>query len=1634
METTFEHEIRPRAAFKWLWWVVLATVLLGLVVAAFILFSPKNLTVTGTLKTKDGPLEAGLYDFRLKFYDATTRTDLVYSHDAESVPVDTSGNFNVDIPAGHPLNVPTLMQVCLSSEGSTTPGTVSGGGNVTLPSCEIDEPSSVAFNQTICGLTAVEQNPTNLVNWLETKNIVYATPTKACGQSPEAVGTVSDDDVVESILHSPGSLTGLLGGVDLQPGSLLTIGSDGQVAAMPPQQAVGEAIRQEIENSENNGPSPTQTVINETTNVFNSYPTNGEPNTDSQTLSLSGNILSISGGNSVTLPSGGGSDPDEVIGNEILDVSGSGLVRVGAGTTLDPFRVGLITCASGQLLKSTGPGAWNCASDADTTYAAGTGISFSGTTINNTGVLSFAAPASGGLANTGSGQNISLKLKDCANGEILQFNGGVWDCVVPGSASPYSFSITDTTTTESVLNGDTVTFIGNEGLIATVTAGDDVTYGIVDGGVTTIKLDDGAVIESKIADGAVTTIKLDSGAVTNDKLANSSLTVSAGSGLSGGGVVSLGSSTTLNLQPCTNGQILKHNGTTWACAPDNDTGNQTLSIVANAPNGANTVSYDLSISGGNTVNFDDRDTLYSSVTGGGLALNGTAFSLQTCPVGQILKSTNAGSPAYACAADTDTNTTYSAGTGLSLVGTTFNNTGVLGVTASGALTSSGGQNPNVAFADGSATGQFWQWDGDSWELASLPAEGDAIVGNEVVGVTGAASGLTRSGSGTSVSPYTLAANVGNGIQITANAIAINSPTCSGTDKLQWTGSAFTCAADTDTNTTYSAGTGLSLVGTTFSNTGTLSVTASGALTSSGGQTPNIAFANGSITGQFWQWDGDSWELATLAAEGDAVVGNEVTNVTGVNSGLVRSGSGTAVSPYTLAVSVGNGLQLTGGNVAINSPTCAGTTKLQWTGTAFVCSADVDTDTTNFSITDGTTSQSVSAAQAITFVGNSTTKTTVTLGGTRQLTFGLDITGAINGQVLTYNGSALAWQTPTTYAPTSCAVGGTYFCQGGNTFGTTAVLGTNDAQSLTFETNNTVQMTVLANGNVGIGTSPTEKLDVNGNINIPATSSTVGVIKQGGIRLIHTKDDGSNSSLFAGLNSGNLTTTGFDNVGVGSNALAALTDGFYNTAVGSGALAVTTDGIYNTALGFSVLGLNVGGYYNTGAGSRALFSNTEGFNNAALGADALFSNLTGSSNTALGVGSLGANETGTGNTGVGEYSGDGNVIDNELVSGNNNTFLGTDSSFSSSTQLDNATAVGAFSVVGQSNSLVLGCISGVNDCPARTRVGIGVASPQNMLQIDGGAGAVTTMAQFTNTVTGQTSADGFNLGIDQNGTAFLQQREAAAPIVFYTGGNLRLVLDSTGRFGISQNAPGYLLHVGSSSTTAGTAVARFESASGTCTVTPVTGMACTSDERAKKNISDYGGALDIVNQIEVKEYNMKTDPGGATKQIGVIAQQVEGLLPSLVTTDSDGRKSFSYAGLTPVLLQAIKEQQVQIDAIQKGVWDGGVVTKDTTFKTAATFEGPVRFSQQTTFEDNVEILGKIRLSGDQVNSAVVQKGERRINVSFKGSYPNQPYITASPREFIDGEYRITEVKKTGFVIELSRSQSKTIRFDWHAFSR
>jgi len=91
---------------------------------------------------------------------------------------------------------------------------------------------------------------------------------------------------------------------------------------------------------------------------------------------------------------------------------------------------------------------------------------------------------------------------------------------------------------------------------------------------------------------------------------------------------------------------------------------------------------------------------------------------------------------------------------------------------------------------------------------------------------------------------------------------------------------------------------------------------------------------------------------------------------------------------------------------------------------------------------------------------------------------------------------------------------------------------------------------------------------------------------------------------------------------------------------------------------------------------------------------------------------------------------------------------------------------------------------------------------------------------------------------------------------------------------------------------------------------------TSDIRKKKNIETLDSALDKTLSLRGVSFT-HNDTG--TNSIGVIAQEIEEVIPEVVSTDSDGIKSVSYGNIVGLLIEAIKEQQNEIDELKAKVY-------------------------------------------------------------------------------------------------------------------
>ncbi len=100
-----------------------------------------------------------------------------------------------------------------------------------------------------------------------------------------------------------------------------------------------------------------------------------------------------------------------------------------------------------------------------------------------------------------------------------------------------------------------------------------------------------------------------------------------------------------------------------------------------------------------------------------------------------------------------------------------------------------------------------------------------------------------------------------------------------------------------------------------------------------------------------------------------------------------------------------------------------------------------------------------------------------------------------------------------------------------------------------------------------------------------------------------------------------------------------------------------------------------------------------------------------------------------------------------------------------------------------------------------------------------------------------------------------------------------------------------------------------------------GTCCASDERLKHNIRSLAGGLDKITCLRGVSYEWKPDETGerifpSGEQIGLIAQEVQKVVPQAVNEDEDGYLAVDYTRLVPLLIEGMKEQQLTIEELKE----------------------------------------------------------------------------------------------------------------------
>ncbi|XLQ20371.1 MAG: tail fiber domain-containing protein [Candidatus Moraniibacteriota bacterium] len=652
-----------------------------------------------------------------------------------------------------------------------------------------------------------------------------------------------------------------------------------------------------------------------------------------------------------------------------------------------------------------------------------------------------------------------------------------------------------------------------------------------------------------------------------------------------------------------------------------------------------------------------------------------------------------------------------------------------------------------------SSGDVLAYNGDQW----VPATSGENTDNQLLSISGNKLSIER---GNQIDLPILKYTEGNGINFKRDTeIQINSPTCDGTDKLSWNGSAFICSPDL--GSTMTAGNGItinndevSLANTTvtagtYGNTTTvphITVNAQGqiinvqSVTITDNDTLNSLSCN---SGEIAKYDGSNWNCAVDGGSGTTTFLG-LTDTPGTftpNQIVAVNAAGTALE-YTTPAAVGTD------NQNLTSATINASNVLTIT---IEGGNPVNVDLTPY--LDNTDSQVISRTEdTISITGSASTVDLTPYINT-------DILASLscsNGQVAQWNGSA--WV---------CIL-----VSGGANAINDLTDGITDATSVFLGNGSGVNDDLTLNNNTAVGVNSLN-LNTSGSENVASGFNALYSNGNGwgnvasGFNALYSNTGGDENvaigyetmynntygSLNVAIGGESLhdNIDGDENVAVGYQALWRNDDGDRNVAIGTWALSRNIDGVENVAIGQASLDNNIGGYQNTAVGNLALYGNIDGHGNVASGDNALQANNSGNYNTVSGQQALWQNQAGHYNTAMGAWSlrnsnGDQNIgigvlAGGNITSGSHNIMIGYD--------VDAPVATGSDQM--NIGNIIYGTnIDGTGTTISSGNIGIGVIAPSQKLHINGNMRLTGSLYDRNN----QTGINGQVLATTGSGTDWI----------------------------------------------------------------------------------------------------------------------------------------------------------------------------------------------------------------------------------------------------------------------------------------
>lgn len=430
-------------------------------------------------------------------------------------------------------------------------------------------------------------------------------------------------------------------------------------------------------------------------------------------------------------------------------------------------------------------------------------------------------------------------------------------------------------------------------------------------------------------------------------------------------------------------------------------------------------------------------------------------------------------------------------------------------------------------------------------------------------------------------------------------------------------------------------------------------------------------------------------------------------------------------------------------------------------------------------------------------------------------------------------------------------------------------------------------------------------------------------------------DANNSNFFGSSAGSGATSAFFSNffgVSAGQSATDASYSNFFGYTAGAGATAANNSNFFGSSAGNSATNAAYSNFFGAGSGANANFSsysNFLGYNAGNLATNASNSNFFG-----ISTGSSATNATSS--NFLGPYAG------SSATNASNSNFFGNSSGgYATNAYQSNFFGINSgASATDASDSNFFGTNAGLSALNARNSIFIGTNSGYN-----DSVNNLGNSDDYSILIGHHTSTGGYSNSIALGGYATNTQSNQ-----FLVGSGTRpidqFVMVGTG--------------------------------GATCAI-DANGTSCSSDQRLKTNITDLGSnILDSLTKVKTVTFNWKSGDD-TVSHIGFIAQDIQQYFPALVSQGATGYLSVNYAGITPVLTEAIRELNVKLTDMQK-VADGIDTTFITNLKNwfASSTNGIGDFfvttlhGKQGMFSDQL-CVGTVCVTQDQFLQIVQQSG-------------------------------------------------------------